>query len=379
MLRSIINTSNSILYFDADSNDILDNIWDKFTLEDLSKSNFYNHRVNSNRYIQSPDYYKPVFKNIYPIPPRSKWIYDGFSFKCTQSLVPCNLDINIHTLIEKFTKSINKYKIGVELSGGLDSSIIISVLLANGIEPFLIGLSCDRYEFRTERHIQSIYKSQVQNSILLDSRRILPFHDLLNCPIHQLPNPTSLYYYSKQLFAKYCEENGVEILFNGMSGDSLFCESVSGNTLPESWHNWMMDNCWFNENIFSKFKVKYLPVYSKVLASLIFRERLNMGFDTQKIWARKYFRDYLPSELVNYNYKADHVGDLIEGIKMSYIEVSDFFKITEEVTNNHEFSQSSLSKLYENIERYSDNQLKEVMAKVSYASWIHCCVKNLDL
>ena len=186
------------------ANVILENIWDKITCEDLSKSSFNNHYINSSRYIQSPDYYKPVFKNIYPIPPRSKWQYDGILFKCTQSLEVYNSNYNFFDLIQKFIRPLNKYKIGVELSGGLDSSIIISMLIANGIEPFLIGFSCDRYEFRTERHIQSLYKNKVQNTILLDSRQILPFQNLLNCPSHQLPNPTSLYYFSKQVTAKHC-------------------------------------------------------------------------------------------------------------------------------------------------------------------------------
>jgi hypothetical protein len=379
MYHSIINSSNSILYFDVDSNVILENIWDKITLEDLSKSSFENHYINSARYIQSPDYYKPVFKNIYPVPPRSKWQYDGISFKCTQSLEVYDSNYNLFDTIQKFIRPLTKYKIGVELSGGLDSSIIISMLLINGIEPFLIGFSCDRYEFRTERHIQSLYKNKVQNTILIDSRQILPFQNLLNCPAHQIPNPTSLYYHSKLVTAKNCKENGVDILFNGMSGDALCCESLTGNTMPESWHNWMMDNRWFHENVFTKSQVQYLPVYTKTLASKIFTERLNMGFDSQKLWAREYFKNYLPLELVNYTYKADHVGDLIEGIKKSYFEVSELFKITLEVTNNREFSESSLSKLYFNIEKYHDIQLKEIMAKVSYALWIYSCVNNLDL
>ena len=139
------------------------------------------------------------------------------------------------------------------------------------------------------------------------------------------------------------------------------------------------DTSWFHENVFTKSQVQYLPVYTNTLASGIFKERVNMGFDSQKIWARLFFKEFLPSELVNYTYKADHVGDLIEGIKRSYYEVKELFKTTEELTKNRAFSESSLSKLYENIERYHDNQLKEIMAKVSYALWIYGSVNNLDL
>ena len=366
------------MYFDADSNVLLKNIWDLMTIEDISKSNYNNHRLNSSRYIQSPNFYKPVFKNIYPIPPRSKWIYDGFSFICSQSLeyLPPNCDLT--QLIKKISKPLKKYKVGVELSGGLDSSIIISMLINNGIDPYLFGFSCDRYEFRTERHIQSIYSKKVENSFLIDSRKMLPFQNLLQCPIHQLPNPTSLYYYGKQVTAKYCKENNVDILFNGMSGDALFCDAVIDNKKPISWHSWMMDNRWFDENIFSKSKVKYLPVYTSNLVNLICKERNNQGYDTKKTWARKYFKDFLPHELVNYTYKADHVGDLIEGIRKSNFEMKKIFKTTERLTKNSDFSESSLSYLLENIEKYHDNQLKDIMARASYALWIYTCVKNID-
>ena len=374
-MKLIKNNSNSIIYFDSDSNTILDNIIEHINLETLSKSNFKNHVINSTRYIQSPDFYKPVLKNIYPIPPKSHWIYNGTSFKCSQSLMFSNNNCNLFELLQRLTDPLKKYKIGVELSGGLDSSIIISMLIANGIEPFLIGFSCDRYEFRTERHIQKLYTNKVKQSILLNSRDILPFQNLKNCPLHQLPNPTSLYYYSKQVTAMHCKENNVDILFNGMSGDSLFCESAFGNLLPVSWQNWMMDNRWFHENVFNKSQVHYLPMYTNNIAKLIFKERLLMGFDSQKIWARNYFKEYIPKELVNYSYKADHVGDLIEGIKKSYLEVKELFNITEEVTKNNEFSEVNLSKLYHNIEKYHDTQLKEIMATVSYAVWINSCLK----
>jgi hypothetical protein len=379
MNRQIINKSNFTIYFDAGTNTVLENIWDHINIDSLSKSDFNNHFYNSLHYIQGPNQYRPVLQSIYPIPPRSRWMFNGKEFTCTQSLAFSDANYSLFHLIERLSRPIKKYKIGVELSGGLDSSIIISMLLENGIEPFLIGFTCDRYEFRTERYIQELYSKKVKKTILLNSKEILPFENLLSCYAHQLPNPTSLYYYSKSVIASYCRENHVDILFNGMSGDALCCESVNGNYLPSVWHNWMMDNRWFHENVFTKSQVQYLPVYTKSLASKIFKERLNMGFDSQKLWAREYFKNYLPLELVNYTYKADHVGDLIEGIKKSYFEVSELFKITVEVTNNREFSESSLSKLYSNIEKYHDSQLKEIMAKVSYALWIYSCVKNLDL
>lgn len=378
-IKTIVNNSNDIMYYDSDYDCLLDNIWNHLTLNNIEKSNLDNHIHNSLRYIQSPDFYKPVINKIYPIPPRSIWHYDGNYFKCSQSLEVSNSIYDLHGYITKIIKSIKNYKVGVELSGGFDSSLIIELLLSNGVDPFLIGYSCKRYEFRTERSIQSIYTKKVKESILIDSGDVLPFLDLPNCPLHQLPNPTSIYYKSKYLSAKYCKSNNVDILFNGMSGDNLFCEIASGDKLPQSWYNWMIDNRWFHENIFLKEKVSYLPVHTHQLSSLIFKERHDMGFDSEKIWARQYFKKYLPKELVNYTYKADHVGDYIEGIKRSFFDIKKMFKITKEVTGNKEFSESNFLKLFKNIEIYDDNQLKDIMAKTSFAVWIYSCVNQMEL
>lgn len=367
----IINNSNNLVYFDIETNTISNNIWNKITYESLSESNLNNHLLNSNNYIQSPNHYAPVLKNIFPIPPRSKWSNDRSRFECIQSLEVSEYNHNLFTIISKLVKPIKKYKVGVELSGGLDSSIIISMLIENGIEPFLIGYSCDRYEFRTERYIQSIFSNKVKESILINSKDILPFQNLKGCPPHQIPNPSSLYYFNKQIIADSCKENGVDILFNGISGDSFFCESVFGNEMPNLWHNWMLDNRWFHENVFYKKQIHYLPVYSKNIAESIFMERKGMGYDSQKIWARNYFKDYLPKELVYYNYKADHVGDLIVGIQRSYYDVKDIFEFTRSITKKSEFSEENLLKLFDNIEKYNENQLKEIMGKVSYATWIY--------
>lgn len=371
MNQFVTNKSNSTVYFDVETNSTYENVWDKISIESLRNSNLENHLYNSSSYIQSPDFYKPVLNNIYPIPPRSRWLYNGFSFKCLQSLVVSSLDSDLEEIIHRQLNVLKKYKIGVELSGGLDSSVIISLLLSNGIEPFLVGFSCDRYEFRTERHIQNIYREKVKKSVLIDSRDILPFQNLKECPPHQIANPTSLYYYGKHITAEYCKNNNVDILFNGMSGDSFFCESVIGNEMPNLWHNWMMDNRWFHENVFYKKQIHYLPVYTKAIANKIFVERAGKGFDSQKKWAREYFKKYLPEELVNYNYKADHVGDLIEGIQKSFYDVEEIFQVTKDITKNNEFSRENLVKLFDNIEKYQDQQLKDIMGKVSYANWIY--------
>ena len=380
MKKLIINKSNTTKYFDATTNSMLNNIWEEINIDTLAKSNFKNFESNCINSIFGLPKYKPIFKNIYPIPPKSKWSYEDSTFNCMQSLKvsQSNRKYDLLELITKLIKPLKKYKIGVELSGGLDSSIIISMLLENDIEPFLIGLSSDRFEFRTERHIQYLYKNKVKECIFINPNDCLFYQNLKNCLPHQLPSLDSGTYYSKQLIAKLCQENGVKILLNGNSGDTLCCESVFGDEMPNTWYNWLIDNGWYNENVFNKYDIKYLPVYTKELIETVFKERLNMGFDNRKIWARQYFKNYIPNELVNYFYKSDFVGYLIEGIRKSYFDFKELFIITENITKNKAFSTENFNKLFDDIEKYDLDKFGDIAYKVSFATWINSCLKTIS-
>ena len=74
---------------------------------------------------------------------------------------------DLTTNIIRLIHPLKNKKFGVQLSGGLDSSLIIGILRNVGIEPVLIGLSNDRYEFRTERIIQEILLDGLSNNQLI--------------------------------------------------------------------------------------------------------------------------------------------------------------------------------------------------------------------
>jgi hypothetical protein len=372
----IINDTYKYKYFNSNSLQLYEDIWDILTLNNLSSSSLVNHLYNSAHYVAKPNIYKPVIKDIYPIPPKSKWEFIENQFVNKDNLeIKLNKNREFSEIIKKLIKTLKNYKIGVELSGGLDSSVIIGVLKHFKINPFLIGFKCDRYEFRTERIIQDFYVSNSSNSFLIDSKSVLPFSGLKMTPKHQLPNPSSLYHNLKLCIAKKCYLNKIEILFNGMAGDPFFSDNVDGNKLPFNWQKWMLDNNWHNEYVFSKFKIIYTPTSNRQIAEFIFNHRINAGPDNSKKWARSYFSKYLPKELVKFQYKADHIGDLIEGIEESYADVLHIYSVAYEITKNKEFEKNQLDKLYDGIQKYDDRQIKNIIANISYANWLNSIVK----
>lgn len=372
----IKNDSEKMMFFNKSTGVLEETIWECLTFDALRNANYINHLINTKCLIQSPDIYIPVIADIYPIPSKSSWSISENNFVCTQKLIVHDKSINIDKIIKKITAPLKKYKIGVELSGGLDSSLIISILRKNGIDPFLIGFTSDRYEFRTERHIQELYEKQAIECKLINIDEIPPLKGLLDTPKHQLPYHSSLWYYSKNIIAKSCKEHHVDILFSGMSGDTIFCEKV-GDSFPYEWHNWRMDYGWFNEYSFLQYGLKYSPVYSRPLVDEIFKLRKNQEYDSQKQWARDFFKDYLPNELIDFNYKADYIGEFIDGIKNSYLDIVELFKVTNDIVASNEFSQEKLTILLDDIEKYDNEQLNEIFAKLSFANWIYSVAKTL--
>lgn len=365
-----------MMYYDLSRNHLTSNIIGDISEDHIRSANYGNHFMNTRFLVPSPNLYLPVLPNIYTIPPRSSWYLNNSKFYCAESLKVSNNRYNFDLILEKLISSLKKYNIAVELSGGLDSSIIIGVFRQFGIDPYLIGFISNKYEFRTERFIQSKLTQSSSRFDLIESESIHPCKNLLNTPFHQLPYHSSLWYYAKEEIANRCRLNNIDILFNGMSGDTIFCNEV-GEGFPYAWLSWQMDYGWFNQYVFSQNNVKYLPAYSKILAEEIFYLRKNQGYDAKKIWARKYFRKYLPSELVNYYYKADHIVEFLDGFKKAYKEIETLFYVANDFLKSNDFSSEQYYKLYDQVDKYDSEQIHTIFSKVSFANWIYSILNNV--
>ena len=373
----INNQTNFYKYFNSFESKLIHNGFDFLNMESIFSSNLVSHIKNLSKGIERPDTYNEVIKHVYPIPPFSKWQYDENRFNFldqTTSLKsnPKTLD-NFIDLVKSKTKYIKNKKIAIELSGGLDSSIIIELFNLCGIETNLIGLISKNYEFRTERIIQEHYVKK-NNSFLIDSKDALPFARLLECPPHPLPTKKSLFYYQKEVIANKCVEEKIEFLFNGIIGDTIFCDKIESTR----WNKWEFDNNWFNNFIFEPNKVSYVTTNFDFVLNYFFDQRKHEQSDPFKIWARNHFGNILPEKLSKYYYKTDHLEEIIEGIYSAENDMSETYKLTKTITKNHFFTYEKLGKDLNNFKLMSEKEIDTFFAKVSYAVWIYSLRNILD-
>ena len=139
--------------------------------------------------------YKPVLPGIYPIPARTKWSYEDGIFTKLKKNIKLSDRLTFDSCLRNTDRLLKnaKGKIAVELSGGLDSTLMICAMERLGYEPLLIGTVSKLYKFRTERRIQESIARRFKNVILTESFA-KQFTNLLNTPAHFLPCFISLQY-----------------------------------------------------------------------------------------------------------------------------------------------------------------------------------------
>lgn len=97
----------------------------------------------------------------------------------------------------------------------------------------------------------------------------------------------------EKMTAEECNKVGVDIILSGMGFDDLLCESPSideTKTFPNSWYSWMLDDNWFNENIYKEYGITYKSAAaSQLLIKLVWSMRKGQGKDLKKMVDSKFF------------------------------------------------------------------------------------------
>jgi hypothetical protein len=153
--------------------------------------------------------------------------------------------------------------LGVELSGGLDTSIIIEFLIRWQIPFALIGMRTDRYEFRTERTIQEYYAQRCPTVRMYSGKDIPAFSRLDEVPPHPYPTMFSLNFSQSQKKAETCRDIGVTTLLSGDAGDRLLSfptpQLSSNGRTPVNWSYWnLAQTIWDDQYIFSPKGVRFI-------------------------------------------------------------------------------------------------------------------------
>ncbi len=329
--------------------------------------------------FRQPGRYKYI-AGMAPVPPRTIWIFDDDFYEFKETIgyyapVKNPSRSMLERVVKKILTAFEIDEIAVELSGGLDTSLIIEVLLAVGVKVKLFGLESHDYAFRTERYIQEYYKSKVTDCICLSSDECLPLSNLIEVPAHPFPNATNLTYERQKRTIASMRALGVNILLNGDAGDHLLCHSFSseeGSTkLPDSYKKWSLMEDWVNQAVYEPHGISYLsacalPAITRILWSM----RRGQPEDFMKLWARALYADRLPRELSAYAYKASHDGWFAKSVAKAADQIYEVSSKANGLFPNENLRPDVLVKSAHNYERLPHSEKLNFMARVSYATWI---------
>jgi len=284
------------------------------------------------------------------------------------------------TAARAFFDSFKGRKIGVQLSGGLDSSLIIGLLRHFGIPHGLVGLRPDRYEFRTEQRVQERLAADHDDVELIPGESCLPCSRLNSVPVHQFPDLLSLNYSQDQAMADACTRLGIEVLLSGGGGDNLLGQGVPNDPCHCTWRPQTFTDPFPVEVVYRPKGIEFMSFFGDHgVVDALFRLRCGQPDDYRKLWARKFFRQFLPHELVEYHYCADFWGRSIDGLIQSLDEIRQIHQVAWENTGNPYFIEDKLeSLLAEDLYRPSKELYQRIEARVSSAVWVASLVKWLE-
>lgn len=263
-------------------------------------------------------------------------------------------------------------KIGVQLSGGLDSSLVIGLLRHFGIKHGLVGLRSARYEFRTERHVQDVLAEECGDVELIDEAGCLPCDGLNQVPPHQVPDLLCLNYAQDADMAEACRKLGIEVLLSGGGGDSLLGQAVPSDPRLCPWRPQTFTDPFPVDVAYRPRGIKFLSFFGDHgVVDAIYRLRRGQGEDYRKLWARAFFQDFLPYELVNFYYCADFWGRDIDGLVKALPALWDLHRAAREYTGDSYFDEDRLKELIaEDLLRPRKVLYQRIEARLSSATWV---------
>ena len=362
-------------YFDVTSNRMLSDIWTILESGQWKKVCVNNFIFNNKIGELKRNEWKPVINGIHTIFPGMKW---DNTLNKTQDpyYYPKSGIYNWDTFLNATKDVFQKYedkRIGVQISGGLDSSIIICLLDYLKIPFYTVGLSTQRFEFRTEKYIQDLLRPLSINSTILDFENLLPLSNLNSVPAHQMPDINSLNFSADFAMAEEARKMGVDILFTGDGGDNLFSERISKEHKQCTWLPQNFTSAWIAENVYQTKGIELVSFYSNPsIMDNIFNLRKGASEDNSKLWARSFFKDILPVELSSYQYRADFWGVYISGFCRAQSDIKTLIDQAFNLTRLNHFSEEYYLSLCSKDYLQTNKELyQEIESIIAVSVWIN--------
>ena len=107
--------------------------------------------------------------------------------------------------------------------------------------------------------------------------------------------------------------------------------------------------------------------------------RIGQGDDSLKIWARKFFKEYIPIELSEYAYFADFFGYSMSGLNGAMPSFKMLFEEAYDYLKHPVFSEKNIKKLINtDVLLFEYNTYCEFASKLSLAVWLHSLFRKDD-
>jgi len=363
----IDNPKNTTAYYSLKDNSFVDQS-QKISKSLFTAESFAAHVENETILPIHLNEYQPVLPDIYPVPARTKWAFEDGSFGKLKKNIKLSEGLTFESCLKNTKRLLKttKGKIAIEISGGLDSSIIIGMLEKLGYEPILIGTVSELYKFRTEKHIQETIAKKFKNVILSESFA-LQFTNLLETPAHFLPSYTSLHHNIGANTIKMLKEHDVKYVFQGVAFDSVLVDAIDNNPNDLRWPT-LQDN-WLHDYVFAPQGSAYIDIAALTpIKQMLLSLRNGQAQDNQKWWARKFFTNVIPPELSNYAYKANFGPLWWDGLQASSEQITHIVDTARQITALPVFENFKMQSLFDSMNNGSG---RVGFALLGYANWVH--------
>lgn len=380
MPKLVFNNTSSILYCYSHDGRFVDT-------EEIGKrsckpnfDDLERHLSNGLFTLRRPGSYQPI-SGLCALPPRTSWWVseDRYEFAAdlrSSRAKTLTVDAAFEYAKRLLVKAQQNKRLGVELSGGLDSSIVIEFLLRQSVPVSLIAFTSGRYEFRTERAIQSHYQQHCASVHLIPYEECPAFSELEQIPPHPFPAQESLFFSRHRAAAKACGLLGVDILLSGEAGDQLLGFEpnlfyTNGQEAPQGCAYWNLAELWSDQYVHRPRGSRYVSALALgSLPAILLQARAGAASDPMKMWARRQLQNYLPPMLTNFAYKAFHDGWVIDGLMNACPAIDRMSRCAHAITRHPELDPLLMTDSARNYRLFDQGKRSHFLAKLAFVTWI---------
>lgn len=368
MRTKLLSPQRGLRFVEVTTGLTQEDLWQKIHAGLWKYADLLAHEQNTNLGLPARSDWKSVFPGYKALSPSQTW--DAKSGRVAEATFPeIASPPSLLDAASSFFGSLSGERIGVQLSGGLDSSLIIGLLRHLSVPHTLIGLTTTRYEFRTETFVQTVLSRETRDSILIDYETCLPLAQLEQVPPHQQPDISACNFASNHALARACASAGITVLLTGAGGDVLLGSDAAASICP--WLPGIFHDEWLDDLVYRPLGVRLLPFFAQPEVGVaLWSLRRQKGEDIQKLWARQFFASLLPRELSEFAYRADFWGLYIDGLRQALPTLKHLHERAYELTKLDYFHPRHLALIDGAATLDCDQrQAQTIEARASSAAW----------